>query len=77
MANGSLLMFVFASLISFAFPLMVEWLGGSYPVFLVFGVYSFLSFFVNEWLLVETKDKTEVMIHKEYLAKLEAWSKSK
>jgi hypothetical protein len=59
-ANGSLLMFVFAGIISFLFPILNEYLGGPAPVFLLFAIYTLLAFFVNTILLIETKDKTEM-----------------
>jgi hypothetical protein len=51
-ANGSLLMFVFAGFISFIFPIMVEYFKGPAVPFLIFASYSLASFFVNSWLLI-------------------------
>lgn len=73
-AYSSLLMFLFAGIISFIFPIMVEWFGGPAVPFLVFALYSLFSFMLNTWLLIETKGKTEVEIHKEFAAKLQAFT---
>jgi hypothetical protein len=51
---------MFAGLISFIFPLMVEYFDGPATPFLIFAIYSLFSFGVNIWLLIETKGKTEV-----------------
>jgi hypothetical protein len=48
-----------AALISFAFPLVVEKLGGPEYMFGFLGLAMFVSYLVNERMLVETKGKSE------------------
>jgi len=70
-AIGSLLMFVFQGTISFAFPVLEHYFNGPAPVFLMFALYTLAAFFANNYILVETKDKTEVEIHEEFALKYE------
>ena len=64
LANGCMLMFIFAGLTAFFFPLLDEWLGGPAWVFMIFGGYTLFSFFVNHYVMIETQDKIEVEIRK-------------
>lgn len=58
-----------AAIVMILFPIMIDKLGNSGPLFLFFALWSLASFCLNQRLVIETKGKTEKQIYSEFEGK--------
>lgn len=56
---STMLNWLTAALISLAFPIMVDLLGGPEWMFCFLGLLMWVSYFINQHLMMETRGKTE------------------